>query len=643
MSNAASLNGSDLLTWAESATNELVARRAEINELNVFPVPDADTGSNMAHTMEAAVEQARSQAAQQLKVDSIEQASEQQRQQLKARDIATALSVGSVRGARGNSGVVLSQVLRGLAQAARDGAITGGSVKTALKAALSFVNRAISDPVEGTVITVLRAASIAAEEQTSEDIHAVTLAATKAASKALDKTPSQLAVLRKAGVVDAGGKGLLILLETLLKQVNGGKGLNDSEEEETTNQDSSAEDNGEENDSSAVSISHTAPDGAHSSSVKAQGIFIPGVGDFAVTSKKNASKTSKTPAVFEEEDSSAEDRTESSSPEAANATATEVAMGHRNEDTDGALSAATGDGPYLELMFFIEDADITAVEEAVGPLGDCLVVARLSDDTATVHIHSRQSGKVIETAFAMGTISDLRLEVLPDSGKPANTKIDKRVVIAVTPPGNLAELYSQAGAIVVTRASEAEDIVQAIVSEARASKAREIILLPNGLLEKNELASVERLSLAFEQSITLLPTANLVRGLAALAMHDPTQPLAVDTYAMSESSSAMRVASLEIAQKARLTQAGPCSKDDILAVSGGETLVVGEEILQTAIATCRRLLDNGGEQITMLVDTDFLTDLTTEKVQAGLTAHRHVDMVVYPADNLTCLAEIGVE
>ena len=109
----------------------------EINQLNVFPVPDADTGSNMAHTMAEAVREAA-------KLD--ESAS--------MTEVAEALAVGSMRGARGNSGVVLSQVIRGIAQSVGRGEVTGDVVAQALSSGVDFVDRAIADPVEGTVVTL---------------------------------------------------------------------------------------------------------------------------------------------------------------------------------------------------------------------------------------------------------------------------------------------------------------------------------------------------------------------------------------------------------------------------------------------------------------------------------------------------------
>ena len=226
MTSAAVIDGARLLSWARRSAEALGRHREEINSLNVFPVPDSDTGSNMAFTMAAAVREAEDLAPEPDAGDSAD---------LSASDVAEALAVGSIKGARGNSGVVLSQVLRGVAQAAAEGQLDGKAVAAALKNAVTFVERALSDPVEGTIISVLREAAAAAGEAaqgSSTSDHAlstITSAALKAAEEALARTPSQLAELREAGVVDAGGTGLVLLLSALHDEVGGGMSAADSD------------------------------------------------------------------------------------------------------------------------------------------------------------------------------------------------------------------------------------------------------------------------------------------------------------------------------------------------------------------------------------------------------------------------------
>lgn len=198
------LTGELIATWARRSAELLHHHRSEINGLNVFPIPDADTGSNMTATMESAV----------AALDAMHLRAPQD-----AATVAAALAAGAVRGARGNSGMVLSQILRALAETASmspTGELNATAVPTMLTRAERLVCTAMSDPVEGTVITVLRrAAAGAAAVGPDAPLTVVADAARTAAQDALAATTDQLDALREAGVVDAGGRGLVVILDAL--------------------------------------------------------------------------------------------------------------------------------------------------------------------------------------------------------------------------------------------------------------------------------------------------------------------------------------------------------------------------------------------------------------------------------------------
>jgi uncharacterized protein len=193
--------------WYQWGLAALDATRDEINSLNVFPVADADTGTNLHLTLESAVQSPDAgTAATSPPSDSGELA-------------RTALSMArlSLLGARGSSGVILSQLLRGVAEvlAAERLPPRGLGLARALERAVSLAYAAVSHPVEGTMLTVARAAAEAARATGSDDLATVVGAAVQAAHAALDETPNQLDVLRRAGVVDAGGRGVVVLLDVL--------------------------------------------------------------------------------------------------------------------------------------------------------------------------------------------------------------------------------------------------------------------------------------------------------------------------------------------------------------------------------------------------------------------------------------------
>ncbi|MFI9509955.1 DAK2 domain-containing protein [Nocardia sp. NPDC052566] len=198
------IDGTALLCWGEACLDGLAHRRAEINALNVFPVPDADTGTNLLATMRAAMAATADLGAA-----------------ASTHDVAAALARGATLGARGNSGIIVSQVLRGLAEAVHDGPLTGATLRDALSRAAALVRAALSVPIEGTILTVLECAAASAASCRETALADVAVAAADGAAKALGDTPSQLGVLRAAGVVDAGARGLVVLLDSLVEVILG--------------------------------------------------------------------------------------------------------------------------------------------------------------------------------------------------------------------------------------------------------------------------------------------------------------------------------------------------------------------------------------------------------------------------------------
>jgi uncharacterized protein len=201
-------DGHGLLAALRHSAATLNAEVDDVNALNVFPVPDGDTGSNMLATILAALGEA-------------EDVPEADRSVSR---VAAAMSLGALMGARGNSGVILSQLFRGLGEAVNDVEEIGGrELARALKEGCEAAFSAVSQPVEGTILTVVRDASTAAAAALVANgtlEHVLAAAATEAAAS-VARTPTMLPVLKNAGVVDAGGKGLELLLRGALASVRG--------------------------------------------------------------------------------------------------------------------------------------------------------------------------------------------------------------------------------------------------------------------------------------------------------------------------------------------------------------------------------------------------------------------------------------
>ena len=201
------------------ATRWLTHHRDRVNALNVFPVPDGDTGTNMSMTMQASLDAARTVP-----------------EDATAGDVAGRIAYGALMGARGNSGVILSQVFRGFANAIGERvAIDGQDMAHALDGARAMAYKAVMRPVEGTMLTVIRVAAERALETAARTpaLRTVLEAALAGAREALERTPEQLDILRQANVVDAGGQGIVYILEGLHRYACGITEIGPLEEAET--------------------------------------------------------------------------------------------------------------------------------------------------------------------------------------------------------------------------------------------------------------------------------------------------------------------------------------------------------------------------------------------------------------------------
>ncbi|MFO8101250.1 MAG: DAK2 domain-containing protein [Dehalococcoidia bacterium] len=202
-----SWNGKNLREMFRVGTRLLSANSSAINTLNVFPVPDGDTGTNMFLTMQSAMVEAN------LCPDN------------DASGVARAMAKGALMGARGNSGVILSQILRGLAQTLEGKeSFSSSDIADALLQASLMADKAVSQPTEGTILTVMREAASAAKaasSQNHEGLPGIIETAVNEARASVERTPDLLPVLRESGVVDAGGQGLYIILEGVLAYLQG--------------------------------------------------------------------------------------------------------------------------------------------------------------------------------------------------------------------------------------------------------------------------------------------------------------------------------------------------------------------------------------------------------------------------------------
>lgn len=509
---------------------------------------------------------------------------------------AAAMARGATSGARGNSGIILSQVLRGIAESTADSGLTGEAYRDGLARAGALVRDSLSEPVEGTILTVLDRASAAARECPGCGLAEVARAAAEGAAQALEQTRDQLAVLRAAGVVDAGARGLLVLLDTMVAVVTG--------------------------------------------DIPARRRYPPAA---------DAGRT-------------------------------------------GSGQAAAEPVRY-EVMFRIAAADDRRAAELrsqLARLGDSVVVAADGSGGWTTHVHCAQAGAAIEAGMAAGTVRDIRIEYLAEAPAasdpaPAADRHDMSTAAADPVPGARAAgaggcdplavavvggaggaprsvaggvsvdrgvlavaagvgatgLFEAAGAVVLDAEPALESA--ALLAAIREMPHREVLVLPNGALPAHELVAVGVAARDAHRDVLLLPSASMVQGLAAMAVHDRARIAVDDAFAMSEAAAGTRWGALRRAGERALTMVGTCAPGDGLGLVGHDVVVIDRDTHAAGQTLLDRMLGLGGELVTLLVGAGAPDGLAADLARHIGTEFPGVEVSVYSGGQRGDLIQIGVE
>ncbi|MFC7790619.1 DAK2 domain-containing protein [Streptomyces cinereoruber] len=571
------LDAEAVRTWCARAFDALGREREEIDAINVYPVADGDTGTNLYLTAEAAHRA----------VEAVFAASGPD-----TAETVRAMAHGALLGARGNSGTILSQLLRGMATVLADGC-DGDHLARALAEAARAARQAVAHPVEGTILTVASAAAGACAA--GGPLVRVARDAYEGAATALTATSGQLDALERAGVVDAGGRGLVAVLGALLETVTG-----------------------------------QAPDRA-----------APAPLPPAAPREKCAGEDGPAYEVIYllEADDAAVDLLRS-----------------RLDALGESLVVVGGDGLW-NVHVHVDDAG-AAVEAGVeaGRPHRIRITRFASDATpapgrgtargagsGTDGAHTHRYGTDDGHAHACGTESDGYAHACGTGDDAARGERVPRAVVAVVPGEGLAGLCAEAGATTVrTRPGEppAED---ELVEAVRRAHAREVVLLPNDTdLRETAAAAAERVR-AEGVRVALIPTRAAVQGIAALAVHEPDRRFDEDVVAMTAAAGATRYAELAVAEHRSFTSAGVCQAGDVLGLIEGDVAVIGKDLTETARTVLDRMLSAGGELVTLVVADDTPPGLAADLEQHVRRGYLAVDTTTYHAGAEAPPLLIGVE
>ncbi|PKW10303.1 hypothetical protein SAMN05428944_2511 [Streptomyces sp. 1222.5] len=582
-------------TWCGLALRALGRAREEIDAINVYPVADGDTGTNLYLTLESAT----------TAVEAVFAGHGTGAEEPSLADAVRAMAHGALIGARGNSGTILAQLLRGMAQVLADDSRPGSAdpdgtgLRLALRRAADSAREAVAHPVEGTVLTVASAAADAAEGAEG-DCGTVARAAYEGARAALAATPGQLAVLRRAGVVDAGGRGLVTVLGALVEAFTG----------------------------EAVRESLHAAQAASDAHARVTG--VPG-------------GTAAGPWT----------RAEGAASETADAASAVPGEGTRAcaavSGPAGCADGAEPGGPAFEVIYLLEadDAAVARLRARLDALGDSLVVVG-GDGLWNVHVHVDDAGAAVEAGVEAGRPYRIRIthfglgDVHTGGERPPRERV-QRAVVAVVPGEGLAGLYAEAGATTVLARPGEPPASGELVQALRRAHAREVVLLPNDAELRHTAAAAAEQARTEGIRVALIPTRSAVQGIAALAVHEPERRFDEDVVQMTSAAGATRYAEVVVAERQSWTTAGICQAGDVLGLIDGDVAVIGPDVTATAETLLDRMLQAGGELVTLVVGDEAPPTVAGRLQTRVRESYLAVDTVVYPGGRQGALLLIGVE
>ncbi len=533
-------DGAGLLEAFRAAVANLEAHVEEINSLNVYPVPDGDTGSNMYATVRAALDEAEGAAGQ------------------PADRIAAAISFGALMGARGNSGVITSQIFRGMSEAL-DGKrrFNGLDLAHALSEGTRTAYAAVAKPVEGTILTVIRESAVAAvaAAEHDEDLESVLAATVDAAEKSVARTPTLLAILREAGVVDSGGQGVYRLF---------------------------------------------------------QGALLYLVGRAPATTTRRPTRSSPKPSTLVAHADEGFGYETMYLLQAGPAKPLDVDGIRTHLESIGESVLVAGDMRALKIHVHNERPDLViafgltqgslsriSVENLDNQARDLRETRAAEFTSATVEGSASPSGAAPQPSAGLapaGTAAHPDRNGAGASGSAAARALPLAVVAVVAGDG-LAAIFRDFGVSDVVQGGQRSNPSTGELLEAVTRvDAREVLLLPNN---PNVVLAARQVAAMSERTIAVIPTRNAAEGFAALLALDPTLDAAANTGPMTEAARAIQTVVVTEAVRDATIGGRKVKRGQTIALDPDEGLIAVDRDRQKAVLAAMRALRPGYELVSL--------------------------------------------
>ncbi len=507
----------------------------QVNALNVFPVPDGDTGTNMNLTLSSGVRE----------MDKVSSST-------RVGDLAEALSKGLLMGARGNSGVILSQLFRGFAKAVSEKeTIDARDLAEAFKKGVDMAYKAVMKPVEGTILTVSREAADRGmiRSRQTDDPAEVMAEVLSGAQQSLEKTPQLLPILAETNVVDAGGQGLVYILEGFLAALRG-EGI--SEE---------------------AGGDLSAPEAERSLAAVAHG-------------------------------ETAQSRIDPATIEHGYCTEFIIRLQGRRTFDEGDFREEMG--AFGDSLLVVADEGLVKVHIHSERPGDALNFAQEFGDLTNIKIENMRE----QHAQWAGTEAPAKREGAAPA-EPAVKEQKPYGIVAVASGDGIVEMFRSLGAEAVIEGGQTmnpstEDIVKAI----QDLSADHVFVLPNN---KNIFMAAEQAAELVDVPVTVLPTRTVLQGLTALIAFDPEAEAERNREKMEEALKGVLCGEVTYAVRDSRVNGHSIKEGDFLGIFEGKIETVGGSLIATSRDLLQKMLARGGDLVTILYGKD-VTDAQVKEL-----------------------------
>ena len=537
-----------------SGANNISNQRSRVDELNVFPVPDGDTGTNMSMTVSAAARELASLA-----------------DDCTVADAAKTAASAMLRGARGNSGVITSLLFRGLSKALESKqTATAADLVLALEKGVEGAYKAVMKPTEGTMLTVARVASEEASASGIADVNELWTLVLAAAQRALDNTPNQLPVLKKAGVVDAGGQGLLVIFEGMDVVFKGGDVI--ACEENTQNK------------------------AKLSSDAAGKGVFSDDL--MKVEDIKNGYCTqflvNKNPGV--------------------------------SSDKLRAFCESNGDSVVV-----IEDDDIINCHVHTADPGKILSHAIQYGYLTDFKIENMHEQFLARQKQGKGLEKQKEAEQAEPSNPFVYAAVDPEQeygFVAIAAGAGLAAVFQDLGVnAVVSGGQTMNPSTEDIVAAVHSVPAKTVFVLPNN---KNIIMAAEQAQNLADRRIVVLPTRTVPQGITAMLSFDPDAGIDANAIAMMQAAEQVSTGLVTFAARNSDFDGHKIKKGEIMGMENGKIVQLGTDIDKVTCRLARSMVKKDTSFVTLISGCDVSEEdaqRTLELVQSKLGDHVEVTLI----------------